>query len=128
MAKDRREHTLKVRVSEEELVALDERRGLGETRSAWMRRVLLGQRRRRPLPTVDPGLLRELTAIGSNLNQLTRLLNVARWEGLTDVHLQRAARALDGLRAEVAALAHRGPATADLEDEPGDDGEAGASP
>lgn len=41
----------------------------------WLREIGLDQRKRRPIPTTDPALLRQLAAIGSNLNQLARWCN-----------------------------------------------------
>lgn len=38
-------------------------------------------RRRRPVPKVDPELIRAIARIGSNLNQIARWLNTAQRQG-----------------------------------------------
>ncbi len=44
---------------------------------------LVDARRRRPMPTADPAMLREAGRIGGNLNQIARWLNTATALGLT---------------------------------------------
>lgn len=47
----------------------------------WMRSVCLGEpvakKRRRPPPSVEPALLRQLSGLGNNLNQIARQVNTA---------------------------------------------------
>ena len=67
----KREKVIKLRVSEDELSSLKAR--CDRPRMAeWMRDLGLGQRKRRPVPVADPALLRQLAAIGNNLNQIAR--------------------------------------------------------
>ncbi len=106
----RRTLTMKIRVSEEEAAALEARCPDGLSRSAWLRQLGLGQpvvprRRRAPPPSVDPELLLELRRIGVNLNQLARVMNVARWRGLDNEligqvggFLQTCSKLLEALR------------------------------
>lgn len=67
----KRDKTIKIRVNEEELIGLRER--CDRPRMAeWLRDLGLGQRKRQPVPVADPALLRQLAAIGNNLNQIAR--------------------------------------------------------
>lgn len=73
----KRTESVKIRMfpeEKEELKKLAEPFPLAE----WMRTVCLGQpvkRRRKELPKIDPKLLRQLSGIGNNVNQIARQLN-----------------------------------------------------
>lgn len=54
-------------------------------KSELIRAILEGASIKVPNPNATEGLLRELTAIGNNLNQLTRVANEANREGLINV-------------------------------------------
>ena len=74
---EKRTKEIKIRLTEAEhqrLLERCDRKHLAE----WLRVVGLGESRtarRRPLPTVDPTLLRQVSGIGNNLNQIARYLN-----------------------------------------------------
>lgn len=74
---EKRTKEIKIRLTEAEhqrLLERCDRKHLAE----WLRAVGLGESRtarRRPLPTVDPTLLRQVSGIGNNLNQIARYLN-----------------------------------------------------
>lgn len=70
----RRTKSIKIRVAEGELLAMRERCDRSQL-ADWLRDLALGQTKRRPVPTADPELLRQLAAIGNNLNQLARWVN-----------------------------------------------------
>ncbi len=73
-ASEKRTKVVKIRVRETELAELrlrSDRPQLAE----WLRDIGLGQKQRRPVPVADPALLRQLAAIGNNLNQLARWCN-----------------------------------------------------
>ncbi len=70
-APEKRTKVVKIRGHEFELAELRlrcDRPQLAE----WLRDLGLGQKQRRPIPVADPVLLRQLAAIGNNLNQLAR--------------------------------------------------------
>ena len=77
MQKPKRAKSIKIRVSEEELWAMREGRGRGQV-GVWLRDLALGQTKRKPVPQADPALLRQLAAIGNNLNQLAKWVNSAK--------------------------------------------------
>ena len=70
----KRERVIAIRVSEEEYEALVIRKDQPQL-AVWAREVLLGQRKRRQVPKVDPAFIRHLSAIGNNFNQLVRSAN-----------------------------------------------------
>lgn len=72
--KEIRDKTIKVRATEEELSALRERSDRPRL-AEWLRELGLGQRKRRPIATADPALLRALSAHGALLNQIARRVN-----------------------------------------------------
>ena len=82
MEKEKRTKTEKLRFTPTELEEIKARVPENETRSGWIRRLLLSEpvpktRKRLTAPEVDPVLMRELGKIGGNLNQIARALNVA---------------------------------------------------
>jgi Bacterial mobilisation protein (MobC) len=70
----KRAKSIKIRVSEVELAAIRERCDRPML-ADWLRDLALGESKRRPVPKADPELLRQLAAIGNNLNQLARWVN-----------------------------------------------------
>ena len=74
----KRERMLTIRVTDDEHARLLERCE-GKQLAVWMRRVCLGEpvARSGKLPTLAPPLLRQLAAIGNNLNQTARKVNSA---------------------------------------------------
>lgn len=75
--KEKRTKSIKIRLFESELAKLNELKR-GKELAPWMRETCLNQKkakRRNPTVDVDPGLLRQLSGIGNNLNQLARLAN-----------------------------------------------------
>lgn len=72
------------RCTAEEKQALIERAAMSGLPFAALLREALGlaeTRRRRPVPKVDPELIRAIARIGSNLNQIARWLNTAQRQG-----------------------------------------------
>lgn len=70
----KRERQIKIRVSEDEHSLMRERCDRPQL-AEWLRDLALGQRTRRPVPKADPELLRQLAAIGNNINQIARWCN-----------------------------------------------------
>lgn len=72
----KREKKISIRVSDAEKSALLVRCG-GSELAVWMRETCLDQKPKRPpkYPTIDPQLLRQLSGIGNNINQVARHLN-----------------------------------------------------
>ena len=82
MEKEKRTKAEKLRFTPMELDQIRARVPAGETRSGWIRRLLLNEpapktRKRLTAPDVDPALMRELGKMGGNLNQIARALNQA---------------------------------------------------
>jgi hypothetical protein len=75
----KREKIIKIRATEAELQALKERCD-GAELAPWMRETCLGERtlKRANVPKVDPALLRQLSGMGNNLNQIARVVNTHR--------------------------------------------------
>jgi hypothetical protein len=72
----KRQKEIKIRLTDEEHKQLHELKVGGELAS-WMRETCLGKKSKRrtaPLP-VDPKLLRTLSALGNNINQIARQCN-----------------------------------------------------
>ena len=71
-----RDKSIKIRVSEDEFEQL-KANCTGNQLAVWMREMCLGKKskRRNPPPTVDPDLLRQLAAIGNNVNRLAKQVN-----------------------------------------------------
>ena len=72
--KEHRTKSIKIRVTDDEFKQLNERKT--ETQLAsWIRKTCLGAT---PITPVDPSLIRELSRIGNNLNQITKHVNIAK--------------------------------------------------
>ena len=73
---ERRNKKLSVRVTEQEKRDLLDRCG-GSELAVWIRETCLAQQpKRKPkYPDIDPQLLRQLSGIGNNINQIARHLN-----------------------------------------------------
>lgn len=99
MADIYREKVIKVRVTDEEYVALKQRSAKPRL-AEWMRETCLdtsGQRKSRSQPrsSADPALLRQLAGIGNNLNQIARRVNSGQWGPLERVHVMTALAAVE---------------------------------
>jgi hypothetical protein len=77
--KVKRGKSVKIRVTESEFQGLKDRCD-GAALAPWMRETCLGERtlKRANVPKVDPALLRQLSGIGNNLNQIARVVNTQR--------------------------------------------------
>ena len=75
---EKRTKSIKIRLFESELAELNELKVGGEL-ATWMRESCLGKKsKRRTAPSpVDPKLLRILSALGNNINQIARQCNSA---------------------------------------------------
>ena len=96
----KRERMLTIRVTDNEHARLLERCE-GKQLAVWMRRVCLGVpvARSGKLPTLAPPLLRQLAAIGNNLNQTARKVNSGQWSSGDRVQVVAALMAIgDELR------------------------------
>lgn len=96
----KRERMLTIRVTDDEHARLLERCE-GKQLAVWMRRVCLGEpvARSGKLPTLAPPLLRQLAAIGNNLNQTARKVNSGLWSSGDRVQVVAALMAIgDELR------------------------------
>jgi hypothetical protein len=73
---EKRNKSIKIRLFESELAELNEKK-TGNELARWMRETCLGKKtkRRNPPVNVDPKLLRQLAAIGNNINQVARQCN-----------------------------------------------------
>ncbi|MDF4415166.1 MobC family plasmid mobilization relaxosome protein [Vibrio parahaemolyticus] len=76
-----REKSIKIRVTETELQALKDRCD-GAELAPWVRETCLGDRTLKSanVPKVDPALLRQLSGLGNNLNQITRVVNTQNYD------------------------------------------------
>lgn len=96
----KRERMLTIRVTDDEHARLLERCE-GKQLAVWMRRVCLGEPGARSggLPTLAPPVLRQLAAIGDNLNQAARKGNSGQWSSGDRVQVVAALMAIgDELR------------------------------
>ena len=97
---EKRERTIKIRLTNDEHLAIVERSDRARL-AEWIRELALGQRKRRPVPKADPALLRQLAAIGSNVNQIARHCN-NRQKPIDAIEISAAliaiSRELEGLR------------------------------
>ncbi len=96
----KRERMLTIRVTDDEHARLLERCE-GKQLAVWMRRVCLGEpvARSGKLPTLAQPLLRQLAAIGNNLNQTARKVNSGQWSSGDRVQVVAALMAIgDELR------------------------------
>ena len=98
---NRRHHEIKIRLTDSELAAIRDRCDQPQL-AKWLREVALDQKpRRRSVPKCDPQLIRQLAAIGNNLNQVARLCNRRRAVEVVEVSARLVAiqRELELLRA-----------------------------
>ena len=92
----KRERMLTIRVTDDEHARLLERCE-GKQLAVWMRREPVA--RSGKLPTLAPPLLRQLAAIGNNLNQTARKVNSGQWSSGDRVQVVAALMAIgDELR------------------------------
>lgn len=84
----KRDKSVKIRLFESELTELNKLK-IGNELATWMRITCLGQKcRRRNAPIdVDPLLLRQLSAVGNNVNQLARLANASGMSAINSVEI-----------------------------------------
>lgn len=68
---DKREQSIKIRVTQDEKDRLNELKTQDEL-AAWMRELALNQS---PIKRADPNLVRAIGRIGSNLNQIAKYAN-----------------------------------------------------
>lgn len=92
---EKRTKEIKIRCTQgeyEALVLRSDRPRLAE----WMREQCLGVRvpRSRPIPLVEPALLRQLSGLGNNLNQIARALNGEHFHALDRATILSALAAL----------------------------------
>ena len=95
MSDNLRTKIIKIRCTQEEhdsLVARSNRPQL----ASWMRDTCLGvrEKRERPTPPVDPQLLRQLSGLGNNLNQIARAVNSESYSALDRVQILSALSAI----------------------------------
>lgn len=69
---DKREQSIKIRVTQDEKDRLNELKTQDEL-AAWMRELALNQN---PIKRADPQLVRAIGRIGSNLNQIAKYVNI----------------------------------------------------
>ncbi|MED5327651.1 MAG: MobC family plasmid mobilization relaxosome protein [Pseudomonadota bacterium] len=74
----KRDKSIKIRVSEDELSRLKEN-AAGRQLASWLRDVGLYKKTKRlnPPPPVSSDLLRQLAAIGNNINQIAKQVNTS---------------------------------------------------
>lgn len=104
----KRERMLTIRVTDDEHARLLERCE-GKQLAVWMRRVCLGEpvARSGKLPTLAPPLLRQLAAIGNNLNQTARKVNSGQWSSCDRVQVVAVVRLITCWGGSVTAKAQR---------------------
>mgnify|MGYP001159674667 CR=1 FL=1 len=93
---EKREKIIKIRVSEseyEELVLRSSKPKLAQ----WMREFCLDAKvpRANKIPKVDPNLLRQIAAIGNNLNQIARQMNIEKRQPIDRVLLTSALASIE---------------------------------
>lgn len=74
--KEKRTKSVKIRLLDSEFEQLQQMKECSEL-ATWMRETCLNKKvkRRNPPPVVDPLLLRQLAALGNNVNQIARQCN-----------------------------------------------------
>ena len=84
----KRTKIIKIRVNDSEYFELVQRR-LKPRLAEWMREHCLGTKvpRAKTVPKIDPALLRQLAAIGNNVNQIARVLNSKDWKPVERIQL-----------------------------------------
>jgi hypothetical protein len=85
---EKRTNVLKIRVSNKELELLLMRNQRPQL-ARWMREHCLDSvvPNIAKVPSVDPALLRQVSSIGNNLNQIARVANSSDWGGLNVINL-----------------------------------------
>ncbi|EMC9392934.1 plasmid mobilization relaxosome protein MobC [Vibrio parahaemolyticus] len=80
---EKRTKIIKIRATEDEYQCLLKRCDRPEL-APWMRDVCLNQHEltRAKIPTVDPALLRQIAAVGNNVNQIARVVNTNKHDPL----------------------------------------------
>ena len=84
---EKRTKIIKIRATADEYESLLKRCDRPELAS-WMRDVCLAQHelKRSKVPTVDPALLRQIAAIGNNVNQIARVVNTAKHDPIAVIN------------------------------------------
>ena len=98
-----RRHGITCRLTDAELVRLDEGRPTGMTRGEWLRTRALKRRLPRAIPEINREAWADLARVSGNLNQYMRAVN----EGRADrpaVNLAELRRLVDDLRRELIGL------------------------
>lgn len=94
---EKREKVIKIRVTEEEYTAL--KKSSTKPRLAeWMRDSCLGIKPKKQHKTspLDPALLRQLSSIGNNLNQIARQINASKTSVINHIYLLSVLNAIQG--------------------------------
>lgn len=99
---EKRTKSVKIRLFESELLELNQLK-TGNELATWMRETCLGKKsKRRNAPIdVDPLLLRQLSAVGNNVNQLARLANA---KGMSAIDSVEIVCVLHDIKAELEAI------------------------
>jgi hypothetical protein len=99
---EKRTKSVKIRLFESELLELNSLK-TGNELATWIRETCLGKKsKRRNAPIdVDPLLLRQLSAIGNNVNQLARLANA---KGMSAIDSVEIVSVLHDIKAELEAI------------------------
>ncbi|CAM3280099.1 plasmid mobilization protein [Moritella viscosa] len=85
----KRERIIKIRVTENEYLELKQK-STKPRLAEWMRESCLGiasSKRKQKVPSVDPALLRQLSAMGNNLNQIARQINVTKSNVINHIYI-----------------------------------------
>ncbi|KAA8663459.1 MULTISPECIES: MobC family plasmid mobilization relaxosome protein [Vibrio] len=92
---DKREKIIKIRATESEYDALVKRSSKPRL-AEWMREYCLDAKvpRANTVPKVDPALLRQLSGMGNNLNQIARAINSQDWKPVDRVQIVAALSSL----------------------------------
>lgn len=100
--KPKRNKAIKIRLFESELSELNLLK-VGNELATWMRETCLNKKsKRRNAPIdVDPLLLRQLSAVGNNVNQLARLANA---NGMSAIDSVEIISVLHDIKAELEAI------------------------
>ena len=85
---NKREKIIKIRATDDEYSALMERSPKPRL-AEWMREYCLGAKvpRANKVPDVDPALLRQLSGMGNNLNQIARAIHSQEWKPVDRVQV-----------------------------------------
>ena len=99
---EKRTKSVKIRLFESELLELNSLK-TGNELATWIRETCLGKKsKRRNAPIdVDPLLMRQLSAIGNNVNQLARLANA---KGMSAIDSVEIVSVLHDIKAELEAI------------------------